>query len=336
MKKITLHIFILLFVFTLSNYCYLSFNLYKDDIKKCNAELLFELDSLKNEKKVLYFGESSNFTYALSDSCKLSIAKLISTKCLPNTLGEITKGAIHSGTFEKLIKRIDNNSSIETIIVTVNLRSFGINWIESDLETNLSRAEIFYGNDFPVFKKLKLSFKMYDNVENFKRKNTIRYHYKHDKFQTINFPYKTIRDWDKFIYSYGIKNKKNEKDKYLTELACHFVKNYAFSLTEENPRIKNLDEIVSYCSQRKIKIIFHILPENIDKARFFFGSNLTSVMKNNVTFLINRYKHKSTVVNNFELLRNKNFIDTLWPTEHYNFEGRNLIAEEICKHLKDN
>jgi hypothetical protein len=292
------------------------------------------MDSLEKINSILYLGESSNFTASDSDSSKKSISDLISGFNQNYQIATICKGAIHASTYKLFVKRINSDSKINTVILTMNLRSFGINWIQSDLETNLSRANIIYSTYPPVFKKICLSFKIYDNQDVFKRKYEIKSHYKNDKIELINKPFKSIQDWDKDVYDKGILNKNGIKDQKQTEIACHFIKNYAFVLNENNPRVKDFDDIVSICKAKKIKLIIHLLPENIERANELCGADLSNIIKNNAYFLKRRYGKKSYFIDNSSILSDTFFIDREWPTEHYIFRGRYNIAFSINEKLK--
>jgi hypothetical protein len=309
---------------------------YDDDIKKCNAELLYKIDSLKFAHKILYFGESSNFTTAEQDSSQQPISELLADMNPDSKLGDISKAAIHASTFKMLIKRIAGRTSVKTVIVTMNLRSFGINWVQSDLETNLSRADILYSNDYPIFKKFLLSFKGYNNVPLFKRKEIIKSHYKQDKFQLTQNSFKSVYEWDKVMYDKGIPDQNGNKDQEKTNIACHFIKNYAFVIDDNNPRIKDFDAIVKSCKEKRLQLIFHVLPENYERAAELCGTDLTELMEKNVEFLKNRYEKESVFINNYKLLPDSIFIDRQWPTEHYTFKGRYLVAKEISNQLKAN
>jgi len=317
----------------LANTAYVEFGLYKDDIKTCHAELLYQLDSLKHSADVLYLGESSNFTAAEHDSSTHSISELLAEMHPGLNIRGISKGAIHASTFKALINRIDDQSTVKTVIVTMNLRSFGINWIESELETNLSRAEILYSTYPPVVKKFLLTFKAYDNTPLFKRKEIIKSHYKGDKFKLPHQHFSSVYEWDKEMYDKGIPDANGTKDPEKTNVACHFIKNYAFVIDENNPRIKDFDAIVSLCKERNLNLIFHILPENHERAAELCGSDLDELMKQNVSFLKNRYRKASVFISNYDLLPDSVFIDREWPTEHYSFTGRYSVARRISESL---
>ena len=293
-----------------------------------------KLDSSVQNNNILYLGESSNFTASENDSCKKSISELVSDNSSTYKILTISKGALHAGNFKLFIKRLKDNSTIKTIIVTVNLRSFGINWIQSDLETNLSRANILYSNHLPIIKKFLLSFKGYDNVELFKRKEIIKSHYKNDKFKLDNQKYETVREWDADMFNKGVLDENGNKNQEKTNIACHFIKNYAFTLTEDNPRINDLDEIVSFCNDKKINLIFNLLPENYEKANELCGKDLEILMANNAAFLKKRYEKSTLFIDNFKLLKDSCFIDKSWPTEHYIYFGRKKVADNINEKLK--
>lgn len=315
-------------IVVLANLAYVQLGLYDSDIRTCNAGLLYRTDSLKRCSTALYFGESSNFTYADGDSSKLSIAELIAQQS-GLKLAAISQGAIHASTFRALIQRLDESSTVNTVIVTMNLRSFGINWIESDLETNLSRAEILYSAWPPVVKKFLLTFKAYDDTPLFKRKELIRSHYKNDRFKLPHQAYTSVRDWDKELFNKGLPDAGGNKDQQKTEIACHFVKNYAFVIDEDNPRIKDFDAIVALCKEKNLKLVFHVLPENHQRAAELCGPDLSGLMENNVRFLEKRYGKASVFIDNYKLLPDSIFIDRSWPTEHYRFAGRRAVAKTI-------
>ena len=331
--KYVISVILLFFIGLAANYTYVNLGLYDNDIKKCNAELIYRFDSINSKNEILYLGESSNFTASDADSSKKSIAELINALNRVYTVADISKGAIHGSTYKVLIKRITEKSTIKTVIVTLNLRSFGVNWIESDLETNLSRANILYSNHYPIIKKALLSFKAYDNQELFKRKASIKSHYRSDKFKLQTQKYECVYEWDKELYHNGILDKDGKKNQEKTDIACHFIKNYAFVIDEDNPRVKDFDDIVSYCKEHNISLIFHVLPENFERAAELCGNDLAVLMKTNTDYLKNRYQKEVVFIDNSSALKDSFFIDRQWPTEHYIFKGRYLIAKSISDQL---
>lgn len=331
MRALVKYILVVAVAAVLANTCYVWWGLYDADIKKCHAEIIYALDSLDSKDEVLYFGESSNFTTVSGDSSQESISQLAG-RMAGIDIGTINQSASHAGTYEQLIRRLDGKK-VKTLIVTMNLRSFGINWIESDLETNLSRANIMYSKWPPVFKKCLVAFKAYDNKAAFERKHVIQWHYKHDVLFTGKEKFKTVKEWDAYMFSKGHVDKDGNRDAAACELACQYIKNYAFVIDDDNPRVKNFDHIVNDCAAHGITLIFHLLPENVEKASALCGGDLLHLMQWNADYLQKRYASKSVFVNNLSLLADSCFIDKAWPTEHYIFYGRKKVAAGVAKAL---
>ena len=333
MKRLLIYSILLSLTIIAADYYYSFSGMYVSDMKKCDAELGSVLDSLEKICDVIYLGESSNTTFTDSDSSKASIAELTSQYNSGFRLGAVSKGAIHAGTYKVLIRRLDRSIRVKVIVVTMNLRSFGINWIQSNLETNLSRANVLYGQLPPVVKKIMLGFKAYDNKDSITRERTIKWHYKYDVLFQEEGKYKNVRLWDAVVFSKGHLNSDGTRNAEKCALACHFIKNYAFVLDENNIRVKDFDDIVSYCEKRKIKLILNLMPENTERAKELCGDDLLFLMYQNAAFLERRYKGSSIFINNLDLLPDSCFIDRSWPTEHYNFFGRNRVAKNLAKAL---
>lgn len=318
-----------------ANIIYVYSGLYKKDIHTCDGELIYKLDSLSVTNNILYFAESSNFTTAVGDSSTKSISELLNRNIGHGNIFAINKSASHAGVYKKLIYRLKNKKT-KILILTMNLRSFGINWIESKLETNLSKTNIIYSNYPPILKKFMLSFKAYDHKELFQRERIIKSHYKNDILFSEKNKFPTIKKWDAFMFDKGHILANGQRDAQKCELACHFIKNFAFNISEDNPRVNDFDDIVDFCEQNNIKIILNLLAENFEKAKELCGDDLVFLMNKNIAFLKNRYDSKCIFVDNSALLKDSNFIDRFWPTEHYNYEGRKRIAENIASAIRKN
>ena len=61
-------------------------------------------------------------------------------------------------------------------------------------------------------------------------------------------------------------------------MAEAYLKEFAFLLDEENPRVKALEEIVERCKREKVNVVFVLLMPNFDLANRFFGELLTHLM----------------------------------------------------------
>lgn len=319
----------------LSNIIYTKY-FYKTDLELLDAKMLTKLDSLQYNSDVLYFAESSNGTVANSDTCVLSISQMMDTLS-ELKINAVEHGAIHAKTYLNLIKHINSNALVKTIVITLNTRSFGSPWINSKLETNLSQANIMYENLPAIFKRIKLSFNAFDNKSVQMRDYINEQNWSNNKLNVPEeFPYKTVRQWDDAMGNGTYLLPNGDWDIPKISLACNYIKTYAFTIdTLSNPRIKDFDEIVTVAKQKKLKLIFHLLAENVQYADSLVGKELHHIMKENKQLLIDRYTKKGAiVVNNFESVNGIDFIDQNWTTEHYNQNGRWILAKNVLKQIK--
>jgi len=308
---------------------------FKNDVLEAKGKLLFDLDSLQYTNEVLYFGESSDLTIAETDTCQWSISQMID-KLSPKNVGRVSTHAIHGATYVKLIQNIKPDSKVKTIIVTLNLRSFGADWIHSRLETPLMKTNVLYEPMPPILRRLQVVFNGYDNTQTDIREERRMQHWQHDKINVPDtFPYKNVNDWDMAagkdnIYNYVLPNGARNDPKI--ELACHYIKTYAFSIdVDKNPRIADFDKIVALAKTKKLNVVFNLLAENLEYADSLVGPVLVNLMRQNRDLLVKRYTQPGViVVDNLETVTNGlDFTDQNWTTEHYNQTGRWLVARNV-------
>ena len=224
------------------------------------------------------------------------------------------------------------------MIVTLNLRSFNAQWIYSKLETSLQKSLVLLNHYPPIVNRFLLSFKDYDIKTEKEREIQFKKKWKRD---ILNFPYdfkyKNVIEWDAAIARKGILNPNGSKNYELTQLACHYIKGYAFQIdTLTNPRIKDFDEIVELASKKGWKLIFNLMAENTQKAKELIGDDLIYLMEENRKLLIHYYQSKGVVVvDNLYAVDNDQFIDQNWTTEHYAEKGRRIIAYNVAQKIKE-
>ena len=287
--------------------------------------------------QVVYLGESSNNTYGYAESDHRKISAMVSAY-FPNVrLGDMTKSASHAQTYYTMLKQVPKDAPVETVIVTMNLRSFDAGWIYSRLETALRKQIVLLQDYPPLMNRFLLAFKAYPIRSEEEWDAIARKHWKKDP---LDFPYdfewNNTHQWDSAMAWGGWQDFDGQRDQQLTELACHYIKSYAFQIRDDNPRIKDFDAIVDLCHERGWHLIFNLMAENVDKANELVGKDLLFLMKQNRDYLMQRYDTQEdvTVVNNLDLVRDVNFIDQDWTTEHYYGEGRHIIAHQVAQALR--
>lgn len=329
-KKIVARLILTGIVFLLSNFIYEK-TFWKKDIELFEGDILIDLLNAQDSADVIYLGESSNYRTHEKDTSKKSISDFTADYFPHLVFKAPSKGAAHAATYLSLIYNIKNaNRRVQTLIITLNLRSFDADWINSKLETSLQQTSVLFQNYPPLINRFLLSLNAYDKKTEEQRHADFLTQLKTDP---LNFPhqfkYKTAYQWDSAM-AYGAWGVPK------VQLGCHYIKAYGFQInTETNPRIKDLDKIVRLCKQKNVKLVFNLLAENIQYADSLVGKDLVFLMKQNRDLLMNRYnKDGVLVVDNLELVCGKDYIDQDWTTEHYNQTGRMKIAKNLAKSLK--
>ncbi|MBL0913744.1 MAG: DUF4843 domain-containing protein [Bacteroidia bacterium] len=327
-------LFILLMPF-LMNYVYTKF-WYEDDLRK-NEDLLHLVNSLPQETEIVYLGESSNITPNKKDTNWSSISTFLAGYYPSLYVYDITKPAAHAGVYKELLKRIPPSSPVKTVVLTLNLRSFGAGWIYSDLETSLQKSMVLLRYRPPLFNRFLLAFKAYDHASKEDRRKQCLEAWEQDPLHfPYAFPHKNVREWDNHISSKGMYGADGTRDQKLTETACHFVKNYAFCIdTLRNPRIRDVDEIVELARRRGWNLVLNLMAENTERAAQLAGEDLVYLMEENRKLLVSYYERKGVpVVDNLHRVPDSCFSDRDWPTEHYTEQGRRIIARNVAETLR--
>lgn len=306
----------------------------EEDLLKYSPDVLSVRNAINSE--VVYIGESSNITYKAEDIDKRSISEFISDYYPNIKLSSIIKPASHAGIYYDLLNSIPPNSSVKTVIVTLNLRSFSAGWIYSNLESPLQKDVLLLKRHPPLFNRFLLSFKGYDVKTDEERLEQVKSEWKNQKLKfPFPFQFDNVNDWEGWVAVNGIKDGNGKVNPSLTELATHYIKAYAFQIdTLSNPRIEDFDKIVLLAKDRNWNLVFNLVAENTQRANEFLGYPLIYLINQNRALLKNRYTRKGVVfVDNLDAVANKDFIEQNWTSEHYSEFGRKSIAKKVAKSL---
>ena len=333
MKKLIYKFALLAALLVLMNWIYGKF-FFKDDLLKHSDEVELAWQVTNDSCVVVYTGESSNHTYSWKDKDQRKISDFIFDHFPGLRCGDMTKAASHAEVYYYLLENIPENAPVETVIVTMNIRSFGYDWIESDLENAIQKQLVLIKDYPPFFNRFRLAFKDYDIKTEQERSKARYYHLCNDKIVfPYPFNYSTSHEWDYAKAHEGVIDSEGNWNNTLTILACHYIKTYGFQIHENNPRIKDFDNIVKLAKERGWHLIFNLLAENVDRANELVGNDIIFLIKQNRDFLLNRYGNieNVTVVDNIGDVRNELFIDQNWTTEHYSEMGRRTIANHVAQ-----
>jgi hypothetical protein len=309
---------------------------WKDDLEKYSDVLPVVLE-LRDSCDVLYFGESSNFSFhPTRDSLEDRISDFTSYYFPNLCFGTVNSSAYHGGIYLPLIEQIGPESRVKTVVVTLNMRTFDQAAIHSELESALQQSKVMYSLRPPFLNRILLTLNYYDNEQPIERDRKMWSEWTFDTLKSenpaIKFEPNTIRRWCeviKFPDSNGIENMAKRA------LADHNIKAFAFEITENNPRVKDFDAIVKVCKDNRQNIVLNILAENVEYADSLVGENLVWLMRKNRDFLVNRYASMGAmVVDNLESVGGYHYTDQDWTTEHYDQIGRQIIAKNLADSLR--
>ena len=156
-KKIGIRILGLAALLVLMNFVY-EHRFFEADIQK-HSEIIELVRDVQDDARIIYLGESSNITFRSDDTDKRSISEFISDHYPEVNFGHLTKPASHAGIYKVLLNNIPEDSPVETVIITLNLRSFNAQWIYSDLETPFQKSIVLLRNNPPLLNRFMLAFK---------------------------------------------------------------------------------------------------------------------------------------------------------------------------------
>ena len=336
MKKLLTRIGMVLIMLLILNWVYSKW-FFEKDLRKHSDIVVHAWDVVNDSCRIVYLGESSNNTYGEKEANHRKISEFTSDYFPTVKMGDMTKSAGHAQTYYYMLKHVPASSTVETVVVTMNLRSFGPLWIYSRLETALRKQLVLLEDYPPLMNRFLLVFKAY-TIRNDEEWDALAYEHRHK--DPLDFPYDfEFNDnyaWDSANAWRGCYDQEGHYDLERTQLAGHYIKGYGFNITDDNPRVKDFDAIVTLCRERGWNLVFNILAENVDKANELVGKDLLFLMHRNRDYLINRYDTMKgvTVVDNLELVRDAEFIDQNWTTEHYYEYGRRQIADHVAKTLR--
>jgi hypothetical protein len=213
-----------------------------------------------------------------------------------------------------------SDSSRKTVVITVNMRSFGPSAMFNGNEASNQQEAIFYSHRMALLNRVFVSLHHYDNrdakeMERAKtqwfRTKDLRlnggagYHYGNTHGDgglkpegEVWYYHNTVKWWLRDLQRQYAPEFMKQKlgpvsgDADLARvmpMAEAYLKEFAFLLDEENPRVQALDAIVEKCKREQVNVVFVLLMPNYDHANRLFGEELTQLMDYNMDFLRKRF-----------------------------------------------
>lgn len=335
LKKIALKGLLLLLVLVGLNFAYEKWQLPKD--LEAHSEAGNMLWQLRDSAEVLYLGESSNITIADLDIDKRPISGFLAEYFPGMKVMALSKGALHAGNYFDLLNKMPSSGPLQTVVVTLNLRSFGQPWIYSKLEPALTKEMRLLKPGPAIWNRLMLSYREYEKAsdsemlnlqDELRREPTLDWQ--------DDFPCHSVHSWDSALNRRAIPLANGGSSQKEVELACHYVKAFAFRIQDDNPRLTDFDAIADLAKSRGWNLVLNLLPENVERAEELVGPRLANLMEENHRKLVQHFSNREglLLVDNYKLLPNEVFIDQHWTTEHYTEKGRRKVAANVAEAIK--
>jgi len=323
------------------------------------------IDSAFNSGADIYLGESSNTSFnPWTDTLNESISDFLQYYFPERKIEAVTHEGYHPGLFRQMLELLPKlpKDSVRTIWLGVNLRTCGPSAIYSGNEASNQREALYYSNRPPLLTRIFMGLHFYDN-RNEKERERLKFQWWRTRELNVRkgnkVPYATSLEWiDAVARNYDTLLHEDIKG-----MMGAYIKEFAFVLDENNPRLQDLKEIVQICRSKGWKLIYHILPPNRYHTAWLFTSEnpvvrvddsliasptryelppsiLLELIDYNYAFMRRKFFEWGVeVVDNFTLkealldnakFRGSYFTDQWYPTEHYNSVIRLAIAEKLA------
>lgn len=334
LKRLLLRGLFILALFAAANWFYGRY-LWPEEMRK-HAPLAARVVQTADSADVLYFGESSNTSFnPFTDTLTYSISEFLQQYLPEKQVRDITHSAYHPGMFLALMELIPETARVKTLVVTMNIRNCGPAAIHTTLEPYMQKQKVYYSRRLPLLSRIYLSMKFYDNRDSMERERL-----KLEAWRTWDIqypgakqPYPNARAWFDAPKYPGEESGDSRRKRILAD---DYIKAFAFVLREDNPRIEQFDAMAKLAAARGWKLVFHIVPENMEYARLLLGEALVHLIRHNRDFLVQRYRSMgAAVIDNLELARGQEFTDQFWTTEHFNGRVRRSCARNLAQALSN-
>lgn len=375
--KVFLRLLVACVVFFIANYFYT--NTFYPKERQQFSPVSRKLDSAFLEGDVLYFGESSNTSFnPWTDTLGYSVSDFLQMYLPWHRVSGVSHDGYHVGLFSQMLGLMPDHwtstkAKPKTIVITVNMRSFGPSAMFNGNEASNQQEAIFYSHRLPLLNRMFVSLHHYDNRDSREMERAkIQWWRTHDlrmaadkigsekspyNFINNNPQYPTAKRWVQDLMVTHI----NQPEK-IRHMAEAYVKEFAFVLNDKNPRVQDFSRIVKKCQSENVNLIFLLLMPNRDHAQQLFGNSLTTYIDYNLNFLRDRMARweddcdgSNAIVSFVDLpmlyaehckqgrlmaaengfAMGSHYTDQWYPTEHVDAHVRQFIAKKIADKIAE-
>jgi hypothetical protein len=331
LRKMGMKLLLLTAVLALLDVLYY-YTFYPKDLEEHCSLMSLSQKAIQDNYDIVYLGESSNHAYSEQDSDRRAICVMLDSLLPAYKVGNLGKAACHASIYYDILRNIPHENTVKAAVVTVNMRSFSSEWIYSRLEIALRKEQVMMKKAPALYKRMLLAFKAYPHWTEEEREKKVLRGIKQQTFSIPNCPYHNASEWDRAVGKSGMLYNGTYPSSDTIILACHYIKDFAYQLDENNPRIKDFDKIAQLCQKRGWLLVLNIVADNMDQIQALVGPELPWLMNQNTEYITKRYEKQGIIiVNNLNEVRDADFFERDFPTEHYTQNGRLTIARNIAE-----
>jgi hypothetical protein len=359
-------------VFFVANIWYVSSGLYKKERVKFSP-VAGKLDSAFLYGDVVYLGESSNTSFnPWTDTFGYSVSEFLQMYLPQNRVRGVSHDGYHVGLFSQMLGLMPEHwadSGRKTVVITVNMRSFGPSAMFNGNEASNQQEAIFYSHRTALLNRVFVSLHHYDSrdaremeraktqwfrTKDLRLNGSAGNHYGNTHGDgglkpegEVWYYHNTVKWWLRDLQRQFAPVSGDADLARVMPMAEAYLKEFAFLLDEENPRVQALDAIVSKCKREQVNVVFVLLIPNYDHANRLFGAELTQLMDYNMDFLRKRfagwekeYNKGDFKVGYVDVPRaygdwagGQHYTDQWYPTEHVDAHIRQFIAKKTAEKI---
>lgn len=370
--KVLLRLAVGVLVFFVANIWYVSSGLRNEERLKFSP-VAGKLDSAFLSGDVVYLGESSNTSFnPWTDTFGYSVSEFLQMYLPQNRVRGVSHDGYHVGLFSQMLGLMPahwSDSSRKTVVITVNMRSFGPSAMFNGNEASNQQEAIFYSHRMALLNRVFVSLHHYDSrdAREMERAKTQWFRTKDLRLNggagnhygnthgdgglkpegEVWYYHNTVKWWLRDLQRQFAPVSGDADLARVMPMAEAYLKEFAFLLDEENPRVQALDAIVEKCKREQVNVVFVLLMPNYDHANRLFGEELTQLMDYNMDFLRKRfagwekeYKQGNFKVGYVDVPRaygdwagGEHYTDQWYPTEHVDAHIRQFIAKKTAEKI---
>jgi len=272
------------------------------------------------ENGIVYFGDSTTYTFSVKDADKRSIPA-----CLQRGLEEkvipVTHGSYHLGIYRDFIKYLAKHSQPKAIIIPINMRSFSAEW-DTRPEYQFKKESLLLNLGLmwsPLYKPLSI----YTDFFN-------------DKLDKSGWLDSEVLDNGKVAGKIRDFEDIGTKNPSASDMRKRIIFQYRYELASDHRKLLALHDICEVAKKQRINILFYITPVDLDYIDGVYSGTSALVGKNVGTvkdvisscgFSVVDLSH-SIPSNYFDWKVNG------FPNEHMNEKGRLFVAARLQSELR--